>query len=307
MGCEYSSTKRVNKLLVHPTLVDVSYVQTEINIFSILPSVQCSLIKLKDLLIQAWASALAETSRILGRLSSLVTVEFPPFTNYSISNNWIYTLFSFPYSVVPSIRILKKFDFETTSATFKTLTYHLSIPLYTLYIYSLIHYIPYYTLINSWKPSLLTYKDPITFLKFKIPILVTRCTKFGNFLNDVSFLATKYGMFDFLLSLLNSSSDTPVSTSFWTTLAGIFKIDALNERKIFIWSLPLQWSFIEANIPPLYTSIQVFFNLLMLFISPSNFVQALHFKVNFFFHFLSFSFSSHSEISRPDFHVPIFQ
>ena len=142
MGCEYSSTKRVNKLLLHPTLVDVSYVQTEINIFSILPSVQCSLIKLKDLLIQAWVSALAETSRTLGRLSSLVTVEFPPFTNYSISNNWMYTLFSFPYSVVPSIRILKKFDFETTSATFKTLTYHLSVPLYTLYIYSLIHYIP---------------------------------------------------------------------------------------------------------------------------------------------------------------------
>ena len=77
MRCKCSSRKRVNKLSLHPILVDASSLQVEINFFSTLSSIQCSLIKLKDLLRQALsASALVETSRTLGRFSSLVTVGF---------------------------------------------------------------------------------------------------------------------------------------------------------------------------------------------------------------------------------------
>ena len=75
---------------------------------------------LKDLSRQALrASALTETSRTSGRFSKLVTVKFSPFMNYSLWNDWMYApSFSFPWIVDLSIRILKRFDFETTSTTF---------------------------------------------------------------------------------------------------------------------------------------------------------------------------------------------
>ena len=79
-------------------------------------------------------------------------------------------------------------------------------------------------LINSQQPTLSTYKNSTSFLKFRIPSLVTRSTKFGNFLNDISFLATKYAMLALLLSRLSSSSDTLVSISFRSTSAGILKL-----------------------------------------------------------------------------------
>ena len=170
------------------------------NFLSTFLSMQCSLIKSKDLSRQALkASALAKTSRTSGRFSSLVTVGFLPFTKNYPWKDWMYTLsFSFSWIVDPVIRIMKKFDFMTLTCPCQ--------------------------LINSHQPTLSTYKNSTSFLKFRIPSLVTRSTKFGNFLNDMSFLATKYAMLALLLSRLSSSSDTLVSISFRSTSAGILKL-----------------------------------------------------------------------------------
>ena len=72
-------------------------------------------------------------------------------------------------------------------------------------------------------------KDSIYLSKFKLPSLVTRSTKFGNFLNDISISVAKFEMLAFLLSRLNSSVDALVSTSFWETSVGNFKTDVLNK------------------------------------------------------------------------------
>ena len=72
-------------------------------------------------------------------------------------------------------------------------------------------------------------KDSIYLSKFKLPSLVTRSTKFGKFLNDMSISVAKFEMLAFLLSRLNSSVDALVSTSFWETSAGNFKTDVLNK------------------------------------------------------------------------------
>ena len=83
--CECSSKRRVNKLLSHPILIDAPSVQTEINFFSTLSFIQCSLIKLKYLSRQTLNPfALAGTSWTSNRFSSLVTVAFHPFMNSSL-------------------------------------------------------------------------------------------------------------------------------------------------------------------------------------------------------------------------------
>ena len=153
-------------------------------------------------------------------------------------------------------------------------------------------------LINSWQTSLLAYKNPIFFLEFKFPSLLTRSIKFGNFFYNISVLATKYEIITSLLILLNSSGDKV--NSFWSTSTSIFKTNAVNERKAFIWSLLVQWYFNGINLPSVLPLSQVFFKVLILFNSPSNLMQVLYFKLKTF-PFSFFSFSSHREISIPGF------
>ena len=65
-------------------------------------------------------------------------------------------------------------------------------------------------------------------------------------------------MLAFILSCVNSSSDTTVVTSFCPTSTDIFKADALNECIAFIWGLLLHYYndfFEETNLPPLWPSI----------------------------------------------------
>lgn len=116
----------------------------------------------------------------------------------------------------------------------------------------------------------------------------------------MSFLATKYGVFAFLLIRLNSSSNIFVWSSFWPTSAVIFKTDAVNEQKAFIRGLILQWPLTEANLPPnlgpRFSSIHRTHTIYFTF----DLMHGLYLKLKMF-NSSSFPFSNHSEIFWPGF------
>lgn len=138
----------------------------------------------------------------LGHQAGWVKVGFPHFMNSSLRSSWMYTpSFSFPCTVVPSIRIVKRFDIETTYATLMTL-------------------ISPCPLINSRQPSLLTCKDLISSFSLGIWEFFEQHIIFSSEICNVSF-SFPFQPFEFIQ--WNTRVNFVLTRFSWH-----FKIDALN-------------------------------------------------------------------------------